>query len=84
MLDRLQAAAQADGRLGSLIEFLCLQALAFQVRGDQEQARNSIEQAITLASPEGYIRTFVDEGEPMRWLIADFRAPDARRRSHPP
>ena len=73
LLDRLQTAAQADGRMGSVIEILGIQAVAFQVMGDRDQARKSIAQAITLASPEGYIRTFVDEGEPMRILIADFR-----------
>jgi len=29
--------------------------------------------ALTLAEPEGYIRIFVDEGEPIRLLIADYR-----------
>jgi LuxR family maltose regulon positive regulatory protein len=28
---------------------------------------------LTLAEPEGYMRTFVDEGEPMRLLILDCR-----------
>ena len=28
---------------------------------------------MALAEPEGYVRIFVDEGEPMRLLIADFR-----------
>jgi LuxR family maltose regulon positive regulatory protein len=71
LLERLRATAQADGRLGSLIEILCLHALTFQVIGDQEQVRQSIEQAITIARPEGYIRTFLDEGEPLRWLLND-------------
>jgi LuxR family maltose regulon positive regulatory protein len=28
-----------------------------------------LERALTLAAPEGYIRTFVDEGEPIRLLL---------------
>ena len=28
-----------------------------------------MERALTLAEPEGYVRLFVDEGEPMRLLI---------------
>jgi LuxR family maltose regulon positive regulatory protein len=32
-----------------------------------------MERALALAEPEGYVRIFVDEGEPMRLLIADFR-----------
>ena len=31
-----------------------------------------MEHALTLAEPEGYVRLFVDEGEPMRLLISDF------------
>jgi LuxR family maltose regulon positive regulatory protein len=30
-----------------------------------------LERALTLAEPEGYVRIFVDEGEPMRLLIVD-------------
>ena len=33
----------------------------------------SLERALSLAEPEGYVRIFVVEGEPMRKLIADYR-----------
>ena len=79
LLDRLGAAAQADGRMGSLIEILGLQAMAFQVMGDHGEALKAIEQALTLAGPEGYMRIFLDEGEPMRSLIADVRTSFAER-----
>ena len=32
-----------------------------------------LSEALTLAEPGGFIRSFVDEGEAMRLLIADFR-----------
>jgi LuxR family maltose regulon positive regulatory protein len=32
-----------------------------------------MNEALTLGEPEGYVRTFVDLGEPMRLLIADCR-----------
>jgi LuxR family maltose regulon positive regulatory protein len=32
----------------------------------------SLERALVLAEPEGYVRIFVDEGEPMRLLILEF------------
>ena len=32
-----------------------------------------LSEALALAEPGGFIRTFVDEGEPMRFLISDFR-----------
>jgi LuxR family maltose regulon positive regulatory protein len=32
-----------------------------------------LERALALAEPEGFMRTFVDEGEPMRQVLADCR-----------
>jgi LuxR family maltose regulon positive regulatory protein len=56
-----------------VIENLWLQALAHQAQGNIAPALASLERALTLAEPEGYVRTFVDEGEPMRLLILDLR-----------
>ncbi len=69
LLEQLQAAAEAAGWVGSIIEILSLQALAFQAKSDSAQALNTFQKALTLAEPEGYIRTFVDEGEPMAQLL---------------
>jgi len=46
-----------------------VQALALQAQGNVSQALASMERALALADPEGYVRIFVDEGEPMRALI---------------
>ncbi len=51
------------------LELLVLKALASQQKGDIEEALNSLSQALILAEPEGYQRTFVDEGEPMARLL---------------
>jgi len=74
LLERLLKAAEAANRMGSVLEILIVQALAHQAQGDTSQAFTLLERALTLAEPEGYIRIFVDEGEPMRSLILDFRA----------
>jgi LuxR family maltose regulon positive regulatory protein len=73
LLERLLHAAEAGGRMGSVIEILVLLALAHAAQGDSPPARVSLERALTLAEPQGYVRLFVDEGEPMRLLILDFR-----------
>jgi LuxR family maltose regulon positive regulatory protein len=81
LLERLLQTAEAGGRTGSAIEVLMLQALAHQARGASPTASTSLERALTLAQPEGYVQLFVAEGEAMRLLILDFghvhRAADA-------
>ena len=52
--------AQAQQRRGSEIEILMLQALALWERDAKERAV-SARTGLTLAEPEGYVRTFVDE-----------------------
>ena len=74
VVDRLLANAEKDGRLGRSIEFLVLQALAHRAQGALEQARAALARALTYALPEGYIRTFLDEGEPLHSLLSDLRS----------
>jgi LuxR family maltose regulon positive regulatory protein len=61
--------AEAAGRFHHAIKALVLQALAHHKRGDAEQALASLARALTLAKPGGYVRTFVDEGEPMTEML---------------
>ena len=69
LLERLLRAADEGRRTGSVIEILVLQALAAQARGDLPAALRPLERALTLAEPEGYVRTFADEGAPMASLL---------------
>ena len=73
LLERLRQTAEEAGRMGSVIEILAFLALAYAAQGDLPQALTSLERALTMAEPEGYLRCFVDQGEPMRLLIDDFR-----------
>jgi len=68
-LERLLKAAEDGGRLGSIIEILVLQALAYQAVEDIPHALSALESALPLAEPEGYNRIFVDEGPPMESLL---------------
>jgi LuxR family maltose regulon positive regulatory protein len=70
---RVLASAEADGRMGHVIEVLALRALLYQAHGDAGPARDDLRRALTLAEPEGYVHLFVSEGEPLRLLIDDFR-----------
>jgi LuxR family transcriptional regulator, maltose regulon positive regulatory protein len=71
LLDRLLAAAEAQGRIGSVIEILVVRALAFNAQREPIKARVALERALTLAEPEGYVRVFVDQGATMAALLAE-------------
>jgi LuxR family maltose regulon positive regulatory protein len=71
LLERLLKAAEAGGRTGSAIEILVLQALAHEARGDLPSALVSLERAMSLAEPQGYVRMFVDPGLPMATLLQE-------------
>jgi LuxR family maltose regulon positive regulatory protein len=68
-LNRLLQAAESGGRSGSVIEILVLRALALRASGDAVSAVESVGRALTLAEPQGYVRVFVDQGEPMAALL---------------
>jgi LuxR family transcriptional regulator, maltose regulon positive regulatory protein len=76
--------AQAQRRRGSEIEILMLQALALWERDAKERAVSTLTQALTLAEPEGYVRTFVDEGPEMALLVSEVLEAQQRGRLHPP
>jgi LuxR family maltose regulon positive regulatory protein len=69
LLERLLKAAQEGGRMGNVIEILILQALAHHAQSDRSAALPPLEQALSLAEPQGYIRIFLDEGTPMMQLL---------------
>ena len=69
LLDRLHAAAVAQGRTGSLIETGALRALALAATGDEAGAVTALAGALALACPQGYVRVFADEGPAMAALL---------------
>jgi LuxR family maltose regulon positive regulatory protein len=69
LLERLLNQAEREGRMGDALEILVLQVVAQQACGDEEEAMERLSQALSLAEPEGYIRLFVDEGEPMAQVL---------------
>jgi LuxR family maltose regulon positive regulatory protein len=74
--------AEVAGRLGRAIEILSLQAVAAWAAQGPAAAMAALERALALGEPEGFVRTFVDEGEPMQSLLARItgeRQPYARR-----
>jgi LuxR family maltose regulon positive regulatory protein len=62
-------AAEEIGRLGGAVEIRMLEALAWWRQGDTARALAALERSLALAEPEDYVRTFVDEGAPLRELL---------------
>jgi LuxR family transcriptional regulator, maltose regulon positive regulatory protein len=52
------------------IDVLALRALYSQAEGDELSACNTLQPAVALAQPGGFIRVFVDLGAPMANLLA--------------
>ena len=65
-LDELAESAEWNGKR---IEILVLNALALQAKDEIPDALKTLEKALNLAEPEGYLRTFVDQGQPMAELL---------------
>jgi LuxR family maltose regulon positive regulatory protein len=74
LLANLRVDAEGAERFGSAIEIMVLEALAHKALGNHPRALLSLERALALAEPEGFARLFIDEGEPMHILLADFRS----------
>ena len=68
-LDRLVPAATSGGRDGSLVEIRLLQALVADAQDDRAAALSHLGAALAAGVPAGYVRLFLDEGEPMTLLL---------------
>jgi LuxR family maltose regulon positive regulatory protein len=74
--------AQSSGHVGIHIAALVLTAIASQGKKAEGVARTSrpvqafkaLEEALHLATAAGYVRIFLDEGQPMRMLLAQWLA----------
>lgn len=71
LLQEVYQVAQDQGRVSSQIKLLVLLARAGHAAGYTQQTLQWLEQALTLACPEGYIRVFLDEGEALSILFSE-------------
>jgi LuxR family maltose regulon positive regulatory protein len=74
LLERLLRSAQTEERNGSAIITLAIQALVYQTQDNTSRAFECLESALILSEPEGFLRTIIDEGEPMRLLLLGYQA----------
>ena len=72
LLSCLEESAQSGARQGRLIEIMILKALALQKIGNNAQADLALTKSLILAEPSNYVRIFLDEGQPMHMLLAQW------------
>jgi LuxR family maltose regulon positive regulatory protein len=73
VLEPLRRQMEAKGWVDERLKVMVLQAVALHAHGEKGKAIQLLGEALALAEPGGFIRLFVDEGEPMRLTISDFR-----------
>jgi LuxR family maltose regulon positive regulatory protein len=69
MLDRMSDFFASTCNLAVLIDVKLQQALLWDMQGEQETARDTLQQALALAQPGGQIRPFLDLGSPMAEML---------------
>jgi len=77
LLEKLQVQAVNGGRNGRLVEISLLVALA-RFRLGQSSAFAALEQSLALAVPEGFVRVFLEAGQPARDLLNAYQHSAAR------
>jgi len=74
VLEPLRQQMEAKGWQDERLNVMVLQAAALHLRGEKDQAVQVLAEALALAEPGGFIRIFVDEGEPMAQLLLEAAA----------
>lgn len=69
LLERLVQGARTQGRMDDLLHYALWQALTQQSLGREAKALEILQEVLAFAEPQGYCRSFVDEGAPMKTLL---------------
>lgn len=70
-LQILEPMSSVTGRHSLLIECAIFKAVAYRKLNENDKAMESFRQALALAKPGNYVRTFLDKGAMVRGLLAD-------------
>ncbi len=65
--------AESQRRSRRSLKLTILKAAALDAAGDRQAALRTMRSALLLGEPEGFIRSFADEGQPVAKLISELR-----------
>jgi LuxR family maltose regulon positive regulatory protein len=71
LLEKLEALVNETNRLRDRIKLLIMQSMVLRQSDRPEAAVASLLSALRLSEPAGYIRSFIDEGPPMREMLSE-------------
>ena len=74
VLEPWRRQVEAKGWEDERLKVMVLQAVALQAHGEKDKAVQLLFDALALAAPGGFIRTFLDEGLPMAHLLSKAEA----------
>lgn len=74
VLASLRASADERNCAGESLKAMVLQAMTLEALGQLEAGLQVLRDALLIAHPAGYVRTFVDEGQPMANLLSTLAA----------
>lgn len=78
LAERLYALLCREDRLRDRVQALIVQVIALHGLGRTAEALDRLDTALRLAEPQGFVRSFVDEGEAMAALLAAYVEAEAR------
>ncbi len=78
LLDRLLAAAEEGGRLGTILELEVLRAVARDAGGARDESLEALGHAVELARADGWVRVFVDAAPALSDLLRELATSQPR------
>ncbi|MGO4347578.1 LuxR C-terminal-related transcriptional regulator [Paenibacillus sp. MCAF9] len=72
LLEQMYRILEKKDRLRDQIKVLIMQSVMHQRLGHTEAARKQLEKALHLGQPEGYVRSFIDEGPIVAVLLTAY------------
>ncbi len=73
LLEKYIKKGRSGHKYNFLMQVLLMQSIYFGKTGDEQASLNSVKEAIIMAEPNGFIRIFVDLGEPMKEILEKFQ-----------